>query len=199
MNVGGASALAEAAGFATLLWGIAVRAARARGVTLRGHVARPVALSVAATVCAGAVTRLPLAIVAALCAGSCVCAATDWEVGLIFDDVTAATLGVTVGIAGAYGLGAHAAAGALADAGCLAVIRTLTRGLGWGDVKLGACIGAALGPRSALLSLGLAFVLGGVAGSALLLSRRVRPGSRMPFGPFLAAGCFAAGIAPCSR
>lgn len=58
-------------------------------------------------------------------------------------------------------------------------------GMGMGDVKLAAFIGLIVGfPQIAFVLL-LAFVLGGAVGGALLLSRRLHRGDRIPFGPFL--------------
>lgn len=60
-------------------------------------------------------------------------------------------------------------------------------GLGWGDVKLSACLGAFLGPGPGATGLFLAFVAGALYGVALLIrkGRRSRP---IPFGPFMALG-----------
>lgn len=70
------------------------------------------------------------------------------------------------------------------------------RGLGAGDVKLAAVIGAALGCAGwGPLAVGalLGFALAGV-GSILLLAvlaiRRGRGGSELPFGPFMLAGAW---------
>lgn len=61
-------------------------------------------------------------------------------------------------------------------------------GMGWGDVKLAACIGAFLGPWPAVVAFFTAFVTGAVAGIAMIAAgshQRRRP---IPFGPFLALG-----------
>jgi len=66
-----------------------------------------------------------------------------------------------------------------------------TGGMGWGDIKLAACIGAFLGPASTIVALFLAFGSGAVTGLVLMAfgrSRRVP----IPFGPFMAAGAMAA-------
>ena len=60
-------------------------------------------------------------------------------------------------------------------------------GMGLGDVKLGAMLGAFLGWKAVLFSLFAAVLLGGVVASAML----ARGGGRkdpIPFGPFLAVG-----------
>ncbi|MGH7708518.1 MAG: prepilin peptidase [Vulcanimicrobiaceae bacterium] len=84
-----------------------------------------------------------------------------------------------------------ASAGALAIGGTLLTIHLVTRrrGLGLGDVKLGTCIGAGLGPQIGLAALGVAFVAGGaVAGYRLGIAHAAR-GDAMAFAPYLAGGC----------
>ncbi len=60
-------------------------------------------------------------------------------------------------------------------------------GLGWGDVKLSACLGAFLGPGPAAAGLFLSFLLGAIYGVVVLIrgGRRTKP---IPFGPFMAMG-----------
>ncbi len=69
-------------------------------------------------------------------------------------------------------------------------------GMGLGDVKLAAAIGAMLGPGLALLSFGLAIATGAILGILLLLLRLRRRMEYLPFGPFLAAAALAALLAP---
>jgi prepilin signal peptidase PulO-like enzyme (type II secretory pathway) len=85
-------------------------------------------------------------------------------------------------------------AGAAAGGGVLLLLHLATRGrgLGLGDVKLGACIGAGLGAGAALVAIGTAFIAGACAGTLLLALRRARRGDRIAFGPFLALGTFLA-------
>ncbi len=66
--------------------------------------------------------------------------------------------------------------------------------MGMGDAKLAAAIALASGPALALVTLWIAFVLGGLAGVALLLLRRAGRGSAIPFGPFLALAAIAAAL-----
>jgi leader peptidase (prepilin peptidase)/N-methyltransferase len=68
-------------------------------------------------------------------------------------------------------------------------------GMGLGDVKLAAAIGAMLGPGLALLSFGLAIAAGATLGILLLLLRLRRRMEYLPFGPFLAAAALAALLA----
>jgi leader peptidase (prepilin peptidase)/N-methyltransferase len=61
-------------------------------------------------------------------------------------------------------------------------------GMGLGDVKLLAMIGAFLGWRGALLTLCVGAVAGAAVGLALILARRGRMDTELPFGTFLAGG-----------
>jgi leader peptidase (prepilin peptidase)/N-methyltransferase len=65
------------------------------------------------------------------------------------------------------------------------------RGMGFGDVKLAPVLGATLGwvaAGSAVVGLFAAFLIGGVVGLALLVSRRAGRRARIPFGPYLLIG-----------
>lgn len=64
-------------------------------------------------------------------------------------------------------------------------------GLGMGDVKFAALIGAVLaydGWRQLLVGAAAGFALAAVVGGALLVVRRARRGTAMPFGPMMLAG-----------
>ena len=61
-------------------------------------------------------------------------------------------------------------------------------GLGGGDIKLLAMIGAFLGWQHALMTLFLASLSGAVVGSGLMIFRGVERGQYIPFGPFLVSG-----------
>jgi leader peptidase (prepilin peptidase)/N-methyltransferase len=61
-------------------------------------------------------------------------------------------------------------------------------GMGWGDVKLAAMIGAFLGPAAAAIAFFSAFLLGSVVGVLLILLRGRSRRVPLPFGPFMAAG-----------
>jgi leader peptidase (prepilin peptidase)/N-methyltransferase len=66
-------------------------------------------------------------------------------------------------------------------------------GLGFGDVKMLAMIGAFLGWEQTLLTLFVASLAGSAAGLALIASRRGDLQSALPFGTFLAIGAIVAG------
>jgi prepilin signal peptidase PulO-like enzyme (type II secretory pathway) len=67
-------------------------------------------------------------------------------------------------------------------------------GLGGGDVKLAALIGAALGTGAGLVAAFLGVLLGGLAAAILLATGLRRFGEYLPLGPFLAAGGLGAGL-----
>jgi leader peptidase (prepilin peptidase) / N-methyltransferase len=61
-------------------------------------------------------------------------------------------------------------------------------GMGGGDIKLAAMMGAFLGWKVVLLAIYVAVLVGGVGGALLLLLRLKRLGQHLAFGPFLALG-----------
>lgn len=70
----------------------------------------------------------------------------------------------------------------------LAIILVSGGGMGGGDMKLGAMLGAFLGWRLTLVGLFVAVVVGGVVAVCVLASGRKGRKDPIPFGPFLAAG-----------
>ena len=73
-----------------------------------------------------------------------------------------------------------------------AIILASGGGMGGGDMKLAAMLGAFLGWQLTLVAVFLAVVTGGVAAVAMLGSRRLGRKDPIPFGPFLAVGGAAA-------
>jgi leader peptidase (prepilin peptidase) / N-methyltransferase len=67
-------------------------------------------------------------------------------------------------------------------------------GLGFGDVKMLAMIGAFLGWKAMLLTLVVASVLGSLTAVALLAARRADWQSKLPLGTFLAMAAIPAGL-----
>ena len=63
-------------------------------------------------------------------------------------------------------------------------------GMGGGDIKLAAMLGAFFGPTDILLVLTLASLLGLVIGGGALLLRHQGRETPIPFGPFIALGAF---------
>jgi len=78
----------------------------------------------------------------------------------------------------------------IALGGCLflAIILVSGGGMGGGDMKLGAMLGAFLGWKALVFALFVAIVLGGVVAVAFLVSGLRGRKDPIPFGPFLAAG-----------
>jgi len=113
----------------------------------------------------------------------------DLEHQIILDRITLP--GIAVGFVTSF-LGTRVSwldslLGILAGGGILfAVIVVSGGGMGGGDMKLGAMMGAFLGYKLALLALFLAVILGGAVALALLSTGIRRRKDPIPFGPFLA-------------
>ena len=92
--------------------------------------------------------------------------------------------------------GEHVVLGAVALAGFYLALYTVSRGrwVGFGDVKLGLFMGIVLGWQQALLTLFLANLVGLIIVLPGMLSGRLTPRSRVPFGPFLIAGFVLSGL-----
>jgi leader peptidase (prepilin peptidase)/N-methyltransferase len=69
-----------------------------------------------------------------------------------------------------------------------AVIVLSGGGMGGGDLKLGAMLGAFLGWKALLVALFVAVMLGGTSAVTLLALRKLARKDAIPFGPFLAIG-----------
>ncbi len=79
--------------------------------------------------------------------------------------------------------------GTLLGGGILYLVAVLSRGgMGGGDIKLTAMVGALLGWREVLLTIFLGTLTGSVVALLLLASGRKGRKDPMPFGPFLALG-----------
>jgi leader peptidase (prepilin peptidase)/N-methyltransferase len=123
--------------------------------------------------------------------------AIDWDTTLLPDDLTQPLLwaGLLAAVAGWSGLGPQSALiGAMA--GYLALwsvywlffLATRKVGMGHGDFKLLAALGAWLGWQALLPIVLMASVLGALVGVAMKLRGDLREGRYVPFGPFLAGG-----------
>ena len=179
---------ATMAGAATpLLWWIAVRAGIERGIRLGGF---PVGWLCTVAMAAAAATLIAGPVAGVATAAICVAAIVDARCGYIFDPLAGAGLMATVAAAYACGSLTETALGAAAAAGALLAIHLATagRGLGLGDVKLGALLGAGLGTYWGVAAIGAAFVIGAVVALGALCSGRSRAGDAIRFGPYLAAG-----------
>jgi len=113
----------------------------------------------------------------------------DLEHQIIPDRITlpAIAVGFVTSFLGTRMLWLDSLLGLLAGGGILfAVIVVSGGGMGGGDMKLGAMMGAFLGYKLALLALFLAVILGGFVAAALLFTGIRRRKDPIPFGPFLA-------------
>jgi len=78
--------------------------------------------------------------------------------------------------------------GMLVSGGLLLAIALMTNGMGMGDVKLAALIGAFIGPWPALGSIFIASASGALIGLVYLFVTKQGRKTPIPFGPFLALG-----------
>ena len=119
----------------------------------------------------------------------------DLDTQLLPDDITLPLLWAGLAFALLGGLVPLESAVIGAIAGYLALwlvfwgfkLATGKEGLGYGDFKLLAALGAWLGWAALPQIILLSSIVGAVSGIALVLLRRQQRGAAMPFGPFLAA------------
>ncbi|MFY8084735.1 MAG: prepilin peptidase [Rubrivivax sp.] len=123
--------------------------------------------------------------------------AIDWDTTLLPDDLTQPLLwaGLVAAAAGWSGLGLETAligtvAGYLSlwSVYWLFKLATGKEGMGHGDFKLLAALGAWLGWQAVLPIVLIASVAGALVGLGLKAGGQLRDGRYVPFGPFLAAG-----------
>jgi len=117
----------------------------------------------------------------------------DLDEGIIPDVITIP--GVILGLAVSFfTIGFFPALwGALAFGGTLLLVAVISNGgMGGGDVKLAAVIGAFTGLPGAVITLLLSSFLGAVFGIALMLMGRAGRKTPVKFGPFLAIGAYTA-------
>jgi len=125
----------------------------------------------------------------------------DWDTTLLPDDIPLPLLwgGLLASLAGFTGVPlAHAVCGAVAGYLSLWAIYWLFKlttgkeGMGYGDFKLFAALGAWFGWQALVPIILMASVIGVVVGLALKFSSGLREGGYVPFGPFLAGAGFTA-------
>ena len=86
--------------------------------------------------------------------------------------------------------------GAIVGGGIFFLIAYLSRlllkkeGMGFGDVKLMASLGLLLGVKNILVVSLLSFFIGAVVGIILLLTKKMKKDSYIPFGPFIVISVF---------
>ena len=140
---------------------------------------------------AGRIAWLDLLFASAYLAALLLITITDWEHGLILDRVTFPALGLAALDALRRGWPAYGwrLGGAIIGAGLIALIIYLVpEGMGWGDAKLCAFLGAILGLPGLWFALFIGFVSGGLIGGVLLATGGAQRGDRLPLGPFLTLG-----------
>jgi len=124
----------------------------------------------------------------------------DWDTTLLPDSMTlpllwAGLMATTLGWTGINLLDAvwGAAAGYLSLWSIYWVFKLATgkEGMGYGDFKLLAALGAWFGWQALVPILLASSVIGAIIGIALKINSRLRPGGYIPFGPFLAGAGFA--------
>ena len=110
--------------------------------------------------------------------------------------VVAPLLVIASAVDGRWGsLGRAALSAVVAFVAFLAVHLAVPRGMGFGDVRLAGLVGGAagwLGYGHAFIVFLVAFGLGAVIGVGVMVATRGGRKTRVPFGPFLAAGALAA-------
>ena len=126
-----------------------------------------------------------------------ICSVSDLRRGLVYDWVTLPALAIILLHAVAQGDLVRAVLGASCASSTLLLLHVITRGrgMGLGDVKLAAVIGAAMHLQAAMAALGAAFVCGALVGFALLIAHRAGRTTEMRFAPFLALGVVSALVA----
>ncbi len=114
----------------------------------------------------------------------------DARTGFIPDRLSIGACFVIVCLAGVGGTLPQTLLAAVGTAAPMLLLYALTRGrgLGFGDVKLAALIGAVLGLSLGYIALGLAFVVGAAICIIGLWLRRMHRGQEIAFAPYLAIG-----------
>jgi leader peptidase (prepilin peptidase)/N-methyltransferase len=134
---------------------------------------------------------LDAAVAAALLAGLVAITAIDLERQIIPDVISLPGIlaGVLANLATGRVSWRESIIGIVVGGGLFLVIIVVSGGgMGAGDMKLGAMLGAFLGWKVVLLSIFVAVVLGGALAVALMASGLRGRKDPIPFGPFLAAG-----------
>jgi len=115
----------------------------------------------------------------------------DYDHQLILDKVLLwlAGAGVVINLwLGSVGILDMLIAGLLGGGLLLIIALVSGGGMGGGDIKFAGALGLCFGWQYLLLTLLLAFILGGVGGAVLLISKIKGRKDFIPFGPFIALG-----------
>jgi leader peptidase (prepilin peptidase)/N-methyltransferase len=107
--------------------------------------------------------------------------------------VALASMGIVALVRGDYKIITDSLIGAVVIAAPWAIAAMIfPKGFGMGDAKLAAFTGAILGWKSELIGFFIGIALGAIAGAVLMVAGKKGRKSRIPFGPFLAAGALIA-------
>lgn len=118
---------------------------------------------------------------------------TDIEHGIIPNAITYPGIVLGLACSAAVGSGLSALEAAVGAAAVFIAISVASRGgMGGGDVKLAAMMGAFLGGPAIIVALFLAVALGAIAGITLIALRLRTRKQTIPFGPALAVGALIA-------
>lgn len=117
---------------------------------------------------------------------------------LILDAVTVPAAAIALLVSLVTGRIVGSLEGAAIGAVLFGVIYISTRGagLGFGDVKLAACLGLYLGFAGSIAAFAAAFIIGAVLALPVLATRRRRAKDVLPLGPFLVLGAVIVTFAP---
>ncbi len=116
----------------------------------------------------------------------------DLEHKLIYDEFVYVGLGIILMfllITNSPDLYTHLLVGFTASLFLLTIaLVTKGKGMGLGDVKLAIFLGAMLAPQEGMFWMLLSFLTGAAVGVILIISKRAKLKSEVPFGPFLIIG-----------
>jgi Flp pilus assembly protein protease CpaA len=119
-----------------------------------------------------------------------VIAVLDLRIRIIPDIITLPGLAYALGLAAVSAWNPtviEAGLGALVGGGVVLLVAIVSRGgMGGGDIKLMAMLGAALGWRGALIVLAFSQVVGAIIVLGVLVVRRRRPARHLPVGALIA-------------
>lgn len=128
------------------------------------------------------------------------CTFIDLDHWILPDKITLP--GIVIGLASAFVVPDHsivqAGLGVLFGGGVLYLVAwaylalTGRDGLGGGDIKFLAMVGAFLGAQGAFITLVLSSLVGSLVGIFLMVARKQKGQSALPFGPFLSGGALLA-------
>ena len=117
-------------------------------------------------------------------------AVLDLRIRIIPDIITLPGLAYALGLAAVSAWNPtviEAGLGALVGGGVVLLVAIVSRGgMGGGDIKLMAMLGAALGWRGALIVLAFSQVVGAIIVLGVLVVRRRRPARHLPVGALIA-------------